>query len=125
MLKIKLIKLIVFLPCLLIGSLISNFAVSAEIEHNIYTPITQLVPFAGERPSFPGYANKLLVSFSDMSWIPASCHQSRVYVETTDNVLVSVLMAAFMAQKNVRPIVEDSVMLDGKFCKLVYAFVSQ
>jgi hypothetical protein len=121
----KSFKIAVHILSLLLCAFMSSYAYSAEIEHTTYTPITILVPIAAERPENPDYANKILVGFSDMSWIPASCNESKVYVESTDRVLVSTLLSAFMANKNVRPIVDTSVMLDNNFCKLVYAFVSQ
>ena len=123
MFYVKLFKIAVALPSLLLSAFMSSYAASAEIEHNTYTPITILVPIAAERPAQPDLGNKLLVGFSDMSWIPASCNPNKVYVESTDNVLVSTLLSAFMAQKNVRPIVDTSVMLSNNYCKLVYAFV--
>lgn len=122
---IRSLKMGVISFLLVLWTFLPGYAASAEIEHNIYTPITLLVPVAAGRPAHPEYANKLLVSFSDMSWIPASCNQNKVYVESTDNMLVSVLMSAFMANKSVRPIVDTSVMLANNYCKLVYAFVSQ
>ncbi len=81
--------LVLFMPSLVSGN---------EIEHDIYTPITTLVPFSNGRPAYPAYQDMMLVGFSDISWIPQSCHQVYVYIDTSDKVLVSVLKC-FHGQK--------------------------